>query len=219
MRNRFLVCFFLWFGWPLAWAAGGAGVESIGPLVDPSVSEAVKKSLEPRGYRLTLDDGSVACEIWLRASVPASAGKEAPGAAYPQLSESTLLGVLALPQIATDYRGHAIKPGTYTLRYELLPNDGNHLGAAPNRDFVLMVSAASDADPNAQFKFEEVVALSRKVTGLKHPAPLSLVPAEGGNPPSVSKNDEDHWIFTTRLKLATGEEIPFAMVVKGLAQQ
>ena len=103
----------------------------------------MKKVLDPKGYRVSLDDGSVACEIWLRNKVPAQPKKDSPGALYTQLAESALVGVISFPQPTTDYRGQSIRKGTYTLRYELIPNDGNHL-SRPNRDFVLMVPAASD---------------------------------------------------------------------------
>ena len=78
------------------------------------------------------------------------------------------MGVIRFSQPAADFRGQRIPAGFYTLRYELIPNDGNHLGVAPN---LLLVPAASDADPKAQFKFEELVALSREATGQNIPDP------------------------------------------------
>jgi hypothetical protein len=193
-------------------------VEVIGPP-DPSVPEAVRNALDTKGYRVRLDDGTTACEIWLRKSVPGVAKKNSSDALYWQLAESTLVGVISFPQATTDYRGEAVKAGAYTLRYELMPNDGNHLGVAPSRDFLLLVPAASDADPGATFKFEELVSLSRKTTGTRHPGPLSLVQAGGSGAPAVSKDDEEHWVFTASLKLVSGEDLPFALVVKGTAPQ
>src|SRR5256885_12271604 len=35
-----------------------------------------------------------------------------------------------------------------SLRYEMQPNDGDHLGTAPTRDFLLALPAANDPDPN-----------------------------------------------------------------------
>jgi hypothetical protein len=197
--------------------AQGGKVEVVGPP-DSSVPEAVRNALDTKGYRVRLDDGTTACEIWLRKSVPGVAKKNASDALYWQLAESTLVGVVSFPQVTTDYRGEAVKAGAYTLRYELMPNDGNHLGVAPNRDFLLLAPAASDADPGATFKFEELVSLSRKATGTQHPGPLSLVQAGGGGP-AVSKDDEEHWVFTASIKLASGEDLPFALVVKGTAPQ
>jgi len=203
-----------------SFAAAQAGkIETIGPVTDSGVAEAVKKVLETKGYRVSLDDGSVACEIWLRNKIPAQPKKDSPGALYTQLAESALVGVISFPQATTDYRGQNIRKGTYTLRYELIPNDGNHLGVAPNRDFVLLVPAASDENPDATFKFDELVSLSRKATGTKHPGPLSLAQPESGTAAAVSKDDEDHWIFSAAIKLASGEDLPIALVVKGTAPQ
>jgi len=195
-------------------------VEKIGPLTDAAVPEAVRQTLDPAGYRVSLDDGTTFCELWLRKRVPAQPKKDAADVVYPQLAESTLVGILHFPKGGSDYRGQTISAGFYTLRYELIPSDGNHLGAAPNRDFLLLVPAASDADPNAVFKFPDLVELSRKATGTRHPGPLSLVqPDDGGTAPAVSKDDQDHWTFSASMELSTGEKLPFAVVVKGTAQQ
>jgi hypothetical protein len=195
-------------------------IETLPALADKSVSEPVRQALDAKGYKVLLDDGSDACELWLRKSIPAQAKKETQGIAYPELAESVLVGVLHFSQASTDYRGEAIPAGYYTLRYALLPNDGNHLGAAPNRDFLLLIPADSDSDPSSTPTTQELVSLSRKVTGTKHPGPLSLVqPDSSGTAAAVSKDDQDHWIFSGGLKLGSGEEIPFALVVKGTAQQ
>ncbi len=187
-------------------------------LSDAAVSDAVKKSVEPKGYHVTLDDGS-ALDLWLRDKAPAQAKKDVPGALYPQIAESTLVGVISFPQATTDYRGQAVKAGIYTLRYELIPEDGNHLGVAENRDFLLLIPAAADSDPAAVMKFDELVTLSRQVTGSQHPAPISMVQATGGSAAAVSKDDADHWVFSAGLKLASGENLPLAFVVKGTAPQ
>lgn len=220
MHQRLRACFpfLLLIAGCLLCAAQTGKVETIGPFSD-AASEAIRQALDTKGYRVILDDGSVACEIWLRKTVPAQPKKDVPGALYPQLAESALVGVISFPQASTDYRGQAIKAGAYTLRYELLPNDGNHLGVAPNRDFLLLLPAAADSDPTAVFKFEELVDLSRKATGTRHPGPLNLAQAEAGTTPAVSKDEEQHWIFSARVKLASGEELPFALVVKGTAPQ
>ena len=210
------IAFLLMASWPSAAQSGR--LESIGPLTDNAVSQQVRDSLEPRGYRLTLDGPKSFCELWLRKSVPAQANDN-PELAYPQFAESTLLGVLHFPEAAEDFRGHPIPAGFYTLRYELIPDDGNHLGVAPNRDFVLVIPAPSDPDPNATFKFQELVTMSAKTAGTKHPSPLSLAPVDKPSPGAVAKDDQDHWIFSALLQLASGKELPFALIVKGTAQQ
>ena len=194
-------------------------VESLGALTDSSVADGVRTGLENKGYRITLDDGSVACELWFMKGIAGQSKKEVAGAVYPELAESTLVGVLHFSQPGSDYRGQPIASGYYTLRYELLPNDGNHLGAAANRDFLLLVPAAADKDPATNPKPAEVIELSRKASGTHHPAPLSLVQPDNSPAPSVTKAEEDHWIFTGTIKLVSGQEMPIALVVKGQAQQ
>ncbi len=173
-------------------------IETLGPLTDTSVPNAIRQTLDSKGYRVLLDDSSPVCELWLRKNVPAQPKKDSQDVIYTQLAESTFVSVLHFPKTGSDFRGQAIPAGFYTLRYALIPNDGNHLGVAPNRDFLLLLPVASDADPNASFKFQDLVALSRTATGTKHPGPLSLA-QPAGTAPALSKDDQDHWIFSAAL--------------------
>jgi hypothetical protein len=194
-------------------------VEMVGPPSESSIPAPVVKVLDSQGQRLKVADGSTICDIWLRKSVPAKTAKnENEGLLYPELSESTLVGLISFPKAATDFRGQPIAPGTYTLRYELIPDDGNHLGVSPNRDFLLLVPAALDPDPAAIFKFDELVQMSRKATGTNHPGPLNLTQASGSTK-ALTKDAEDHWIFSGALKLDSGKDLPFALVVRGTAAQ
>ncbi len=200
----------------VAFAADGRVEKANRPAASP-ISEAVWQVLDPNGYRVVLEDGPL-CEIWFRKGVPASTTKSGQDALFPQLAPSTLVGAVNFLKSSTDYKGDPIKPGFYTLRYELLPADGNHLGVAPNPDFLLILPADSDSDPNATFKFQEMVGLSRKATGSSHPGPLSLVQADKSQP-GVSKDDQDHSIFSFNLTLSSGEQLPVGLVVKGTAPQ
>lgn len=202
----------------VALAQTAGKVEPLASLDDTSVPESVRSTLDSKGYRVRLDDNSIAAEIWFRKDLPAQPKKDTTDVIYDRLSESLFVGVLRFPQSSTDYRGQAIPAGSYTLRYELIPSDGNHLGVAPSRDFLLLVPASADPGPDKVLKFQELVALSRQASKSKHPAPLSLVPAEGTTP-SISKDDQDHIIFSAAVKLAGGDNMPIALVVKGTAPQ
>jgi hypothetical protein len=190
-----------------------------GALDNPVVPEAIRQALSPKGYRIMPDINSPAIQIWYRKDVPAQPKNASADAIYDRLAESTLLGVIYFSTPAQDYRDQTVPAGFYTLRYALMPNDGNHLGVAPSRDFLLLIPASSDPGPDKMLKFQELVALSRQASGTKHPAPLSLVQAEGGATPATSKDDEGHVIFTTQVHLSSGEEMPLALVVKGTAPQ
>jgi hypothetical protein len=207
---------------PTIAVAQAGKVERIAFPAKSDFADSVRAELDPNGYRITLDDGAVWCEIWLLRKVPFAKQppKDPQGALYSQLAESTFVGAISFLQNVTDYRGQAIPKGSYTLRYELLPNDGNHLGVAPNRDFLLLIPAAADSDPNAMYKFTDLVAMSRKASGSKHPAPLNLgQPDAAVKTPSVAKDDEGHWGFSGHLTLASGEDLPFTLVIKGTAPQ
>ncbi len=82
-----------------------------------------------------------------------------------------------------------------------------------------MIPANVDPGPDKVLKFAELLGLSRQASQTKHPAPLSMVQAETATAPGVSKDDEDHYIFSAGIKLASGEEMPIAVVVKGTVQQ
>lgn len=198
--------------------ADGGKVEATGAFSDPAASESVRKALEPKGSRVTLPDGTAACEIWLRSAAPA--GKtETPGAIYKTLGESSLIGVITFPKATSDFRGQSIKPGAYTLRYALHPSDGNHLGISPVRDFLVMIPIGVDQNADAQYKFEELVKMSAKASGTNHPAVISLALPEVKPAPTLVENEHGHLVFVTRIKSQSGADVPIAFVVKGVAEQ
>ena len=194
-------------------------VEPLGPLTESSVPVAVRSAVSAKGYRIAPDDATPAIEIWYGKDVPAQPKAASTSAVYDRLTPSALVGVLHFTKTSTDFRGQSVAAGFYTLRAALMPDDGNHLGVAPSRDFLLLVPAAADPGPDAVPKFVDLVALSRQASGTKHPAPLSLVPAEGGTAPSVTKDDEGHVIFAAPVHLTSGEDLPVALIVKGTAPQ
>jgi hypothetical protein len=67
--------------------------------------------------------------------------------------------------------------GVYTLRFGLQPQNGDHLGISPNREFLLLSPAAADLDPKV-LGFDAVVAIAQQTTGTSHPASLSIDPPE-----------------------------------------
>jgi hypothetical protein len=191
-------------------------VEPIGAFSDPGASEALKKVLEQKGSRISLGDGPY-CDIWLRAGIPAGKS-EALGAVYTTLGESVLVGVISFTKATTDFRGQAVKPGTYTLRYAVHPADGNHLGISPIRDFLAMVPVAIDQNPDAQPKFDELMKMSAKVAGTNHPGIISLVQKDGPPSPKVEQ-EGSHVVFAAKAKTQSGGDLPIAFIVKGIAEQ
>jgi hypothetical protein len=201
----------------LAAAAGGPRVESIGPPAEAAVPGAARSALEPQGTRVTLSEGAY-CELWLRKSIPDDK-KGGGGALAPGLAVSTAVGVIRFVTAAADFRGQAIKPGVYTLRYALMPSDGAHMGASEYPDYLLVVPAADDPDPDAVFQFAGLVDLSRKATGTRHPGVFSLVRPSATTFPAVTTNDQGHVVLHVKARLRSGTDAPIALVVKGRAEQ
>ena len=220
MSRKFLLSLFLIAIAFLASAgalAGDAKVEQIGASADPAASDALKKVLDAKGWRVSLDGAY--CDIWLRASIAAGKTDQA-GAVYISLGESVLVGVITFAKATTDFRGQSVKPGSYTLRYALHPADGNHMGISPIRDFLIMLPVAADTNPDAQFKFEEMSKMSTKVTGTNHPGVLSLVQIDSAPAaPKVAADESNHIVFSTSLKSQAGAVIPISFVIKGHAEQ
>jgi hypothetical protein len=127
---------------------------------------------------------------------------------------------MKFPAAGSDYRGQAIKPGLYTLRYCLMLQDGNHLGAAPILDFVLLVPTVEDTkDADAILSSDEVVALSRKASGTNHPAVILMAsPPEAPGSPSLEKDELDHWVLRFKAQSKPTADLPIGIVVVGHAE-
>jgi len=191
--------------------------EPLPALTNATVPDAIRQLLAPKGDRIFPQADSPALEIWFRKELPAQPTPSTIDAIYDRVAESTFVGVLRSEHPFQDYRGQSIAAGFYTLRYALMPNDGNHLGVAPSRDFLLLIPITADPGAEKLLKFQDLVAFSRQASGTKHPAPMSLVQAEGGS--ALTKDDEGHVVFTTSIHLSSGEAMPLSLVVKGTAPQ
>ena len=185
-------------------------VETTGPCTESSVPAAVKQVLAEQGYRVTLDDGSTA-SLWPTAQIQTSS-KAREDATFG-FAPSSFFGVIVFLKSTRDCRGNIIPAGAYNLRYELQPNDGAHLGVAPTPDFLLLVPAAADANPGQTYSFEQLVSLSKQVTGKNHPAPMNLVSGDATQFPSVITDAEDHTILYFKMKTQAGE-LSLGLVVK-----
>lgn len=215
MRRRFFALMAAVLALSTAALAQSPKVESIGGYAEPGASDAVKKVLETKGSRITIGD-ELYCEIWLRNGVP-TAKNDTQGAVYG-VRESALIGLIRIVKATTDFRGQAINPGTYTLRYAVHPADGNHLGISPIRDFLVLVPVAADQNPDALPKFEELAKMSAKVAGTNHPAVMSLVQTESGSAPKLVQ-EGSHVIFSAGIKSQSGADLPIGFIVKGIAEQ
>ena len=224
MKRSFLVSASIFFGAVSLLFQVGASAASykIESSTSPpeGLSAELKASLQPQGSRILNEQGSVWCEVWIRKVVADTGNPASEAAKYPALHLGSMLGVMSFPSTGSDYRGQAIKPGIYTMRYCLILQDGNHMGVAPVPDFVLLIPAAEDTkDPDAALTLEELVNLSRKASGTNHPAVIDLGrPPASPSAPTLEKDDLDHWVLTTKTQSKSGADLPIGIVVVGRAE-
>jgi len=174
------------------------------------VAPAIAQSLQKDGTKITAN-GAAYCEIWFRAEKPAGAKTSEENVSLPNIAPGALLGVIRFDGKGADRRGQPIKAGVYTLRYGIMPVNGDHQGAAPQRDFLLMTPAADDRDPSSTPAFEALVAMSRKASGTPHPAVLSFWKADSDTP-GLSKQGESDWVLQAKLG-----DTPIAVILVGVA--
>jgi hypothetical protein len=196
--------------------AAGSGVERIDALALPGASDEIKKAVDDKGYRISLDDGWTA-EFWF-AHALASAAKDAPGALYPELTNGEFVAVANFPKGTTDYRGQAIAAGTYTLRYQYLPQDANHMGVSPNPDFLLAIPLAADTSAAQVLPSKKLFSLSAKSAGTAHPAVIAMGPA--GQAATVVKDEQGMTVLTVEVSTAaSGKMYKLGIVLKGQSSQ
>jgi hypothetical protein len=175
------------------------------------------------GNALKVSDGKGPyCEIFLRKQIPAVNKPDTSiGVTFGQIAPGTLVGAIKFEDRVTDYRNQQIQAGVYTLRYMLIPVDGNHQGVAPDRDFVLLIPAALDTSAANLPADKAFLDLSRKATGTAHPSVWSMVPAPDPGPANlpaiVHQDDGDLWIVYFSGPLA--KPLTMGLVVAGHAPE
>lgn len=202
------------WAWPLLLAAATLWgqqykADKAGPP-PPELASGIAQALEKAGFQIS-NNGTPYCEIWLRTSLPAAAPSNEENVTLANIPVGALLGVIRFDGKGSDRRGQTIKPGVYTLRYGIMPMNSEHQGAAPQRDFLLMIPVAEDRDANATPHFDALIAMSRKASGTSHPAILSFWKADADSPGFSQQGDSD-WVLQSRVG-----DIPIAIIVAGTA--
>ena len=215
MTRRFIHWLLTFLACVALTASAAAQVQRIGALSATGASDELKHAVEDKGYRVTLDDGWTA-EFWFAKQLK-TATKDVPSALYPELTNAEFVGVVSLPKGMTDFRGQAIPAGAYTLRYQLLPQDGNHLGVSTNPDFLLVIPVASDHNPGQSYLYKKLVGLSAQSTGTSHPAVIAMDSA--GDPGSVVKDAQNVTTFSVAVPTSAGAAEKLAIVIRGTAAQ
>jgi hypothetical protein len=181
----------------------------------------VRDAMWPAAFRVSDSKGSFA-EVWLRKSIAASdMPDKGIGVLFGQIKPGELVGAIKFENRVNDYRQQQIQPGVYTMRYMLIPVDGNHQGVAPNRDFVILIPAALDATPADLPADKAFLDLSRKSSGTGHPSVWPLVPPPD-NPPAnlpavIHLHEGDLWVLYFKAPLPT--PLIIGLVIAGHAPE
>jgi hypothetical protein len=163
------------------------------------VPAAYADLLAKDGVKVTSDAGATICEIWLRKDLPTGPASSEQNLSLPEVPHGSLMGVIHFVQRGADRRGQQIKPGYYGLRYSYFPADGAHMGASPQRDFLILTPLAADTDPKATPDFDALMALSKKATGTPHPGVLSVWKGEAGQAAGISKEGDTDWVWHAQI--------------------
>jgi hypothetical protein len=188
-------------------------IESIGAFTGDA-PDAVKSALAEKGYRVTGEDGKVLAEIWPAKTVETGpAGSDS--ALLPEFVSGGFYGVITLPNGTGDFRGQKIPAGTYAMRYQLLPGDGNHMGVAPNPDFFLLVPVDGDPGPSVKMAYAALVRASAKASGTAHPAAFALDSPDARG--VAVKLEQGHTIVF--FPIGSGSvKVPIGMILNGAAE-
>jgi hypothetical protein len=166
--------------------------------------------------------GTTVCEIWLGNAIPlAATANSSSDVMYGSIGNGTLVGLLHFPAKGADFRGQAIKSGFYTLRYGLTPQDGNHMGVNPTRDFLLLCPVAQDTNLTAPLSLQDMVKLSKAASGTNHPGILTMDTPGSVTTATLVQGEQGHTVLQAPAqgKSAAGatQALNLAIVVVGTA--
>lgn len=168
--------------------------------------------LETPGAEVILDGTPLArfwfCKDWSWAPTPSTEL----GVNFGKIEVGSLVGVVQFLQDWKDYKENLVSAGVYTLRYQVMPADGNHMGVSPYRDYFLLVPAGKDASPEKAYAYEELIDLSVEATGVPHPGVMALYPIwdDVSAVPAMLKNEMEQWSLVIRR-----DDLVIGIVVEG----
>jgi len=177
-----------------------ATVKKIDDAVPAAFSDAVRGLDYSHKIAVSLD-GKMSARIWLVGSPQAAASPSTElGVSFGKIETGSLVGVIELVEPWSDYKQNPVQPGCYTMRYEIMPADGNHMGVSTYRDYLLLVPASLDQDPAKILEYDDLVAASFEATGVPHPAVLALYPVwEEVTEPKPFQNDLGQWTIGIKI--------------------
>ena len=155
-----------------------------------ALAPTIAQRLSPESVQVILNKGATTLDFWWVAGLPAKGGTAS--ASWADVEEGSLVGAVSISSDFRDIRGRVIKAGIYTLRYGIQPQNGDHLGVSPYREFLLLSPAAIDNNPSPR-GHEGTIELSKQAIGGSHPGVWSLDPPVARDAPlKLHKTELEH---------------------------
>ena len=198
-------------------SAGSTFAQLKGATSDRPAPEEIAAPLRTRlaARANTVSAGDAMLDFWFVSALPVD-GTGPPD--WSRVAEGTLVGAVRVTGPFKEIRGKAVKPGVYTLRFGLQPQNGDHLGASPNREYLLLSPAAADTNP-APLGFDGTVAISKQTIGTSHPAALSLDPPVATSAVlSPVTNDFEHQGLVFEVSTSAGGPLRFGLILVGVIE-
>jgi hypothetical protein len=175
-----------------------------------AIAAPLRSQLDDRGVRVTAGEATI--DFWWLKALPAAASA---GFSWSGVPEGTFVGAARVTGKHEDIRGRTVREGVYTLRLGLQPQNGDHLGTSPYREFLLVIQAAQDTDPQP-LGHETAVELAGLTIKSSHPAIWSLdPPVTDAQPLSVVTNDAGHQGVIFEIAMSNGGKARFGLIVIG----
>jgi hypothetical protein len=193
--------------------------------VPKEVDESIRKLMGSESITF-LESGKPIAEFWLRSEIPVDAtpAQLKNGVTYREIKQTELVGVIKFHQKYYDYRKQNVKPGVYTLRNILQPQDGDHAGKSPFLEFFVASSAAADKKADTIGDIKSLMEMSQKSIDTGHPAVFMLFPAKPGTAAKVDSKPNMHWVVTTQREVTvkgqkTGSFLGISLTLVGHADE
>ncbi len=200
VATRLMVMVALFFAAGVAGAQEKYAVKRIKKEAPKELAADIQKLLSNEAIEFLGKDGKAIAEIWFVKDIQTGGKvkKDKKNLDYTDLPPSTVLGAIRFLKPSSDYRKQDIKPGVYTMRFGVQPQDGDHMGTAPYPNFVLLISPKFDTKP-APLDYKGLVERSAASIGRTHPAVFLLFPGDkAGAEPKLISEPNNTMVLTTR---------------------
>lgn len=162
---------------------------------------------------VTVTTATAKLEFWWVKSLPLRAESKTPS--WADVEEGALVGAMRLGSAWNEIRGYTLRPGVYTLRFAMQPQNGDHMGISPNREFLLPAPAAEDTSPDPA-GYDKAVTLASKASRRAHPAAISIdPPVATATPLTPTTNGLGHQVAILGVPTSAGAPLVFGLVVDG----